>query len=208
MTVPEVIEYAKNKFHAFDVYTGKVGNRFPENLYIKPYDILISYISPWIVPENILKNTRLWNINFHPGPPEYPGIGCFNFAVYNNETFYGVTAHVMEKHVDKGKIIGVKRFELLQEDTVYSLSIKSYSYLFSLFIEVIDYIAKHKNIPHSEETWKRKPYTRRELEDLCKIDLNMNKDEIERRIRATTFPNMPGAYIEIHRHKFEYNERR
>src|SRR5216684_8833236 len=73
-------------------------------------DYIVSYLSPWIVPEPLLNRARRAAINFHPGPPEYPGIGCTNFALYNNETSYGVTCHHMVPKVDTGAIISVKRF--------------------------------------------------------------------------------------------------
>lgn len=204
MTVLEIVEYVKNRFSNVDIYMGNVSDPIPENLFEKYYDIIISYLSPWIVPEKILKKTKLWNINFHPAPPEYPGIGCFNFAIYNNEKQYGVTSHLMEKKVDTGSIIGVKRFPLLESDTVYTLSIKTYGYLFCLFVDVTDYIVLKNNIPFCDENWTRVPYTRKELEELCKIDLSMKKSEIIRRVKATSFPDMPGAYIELFGHKFEH----
>tara|TARA_B100000315_G_C14171228_1_gene404646 strand:- start:339 stop:515 length:177 start_codon:yes stop_codon:yes gene_type:complete len=49
----------------------------------------------------------------------------------------------------------------------------------------------------SNEEWKRKPFTRRELDRLCVISKDMTEDEIERRIKATTYPGKPGAYIEL-----------
>jgi len=74
--------------------------------------LLISYISPWIVPNKVLSNTIKWNINFHPGPPEYPGIGCFNYAIYDSAKQFGATAHIMKPKVDTGEIIGVNRFPM------------------------------------------------------------------------------------------------
>lgn len=76
------------------------------------YDILISYIPPWIVQETILEKTKMWNINFHPGPPKYPGIGGFNFAIFDSVKQFGATAHIMNPKVGTGKIIGVKRFSM------------------------------------------------------------------------------------------------
>jgi len=169
---------------------------------------VVSYLSPWIIPGSVLEKTRKWNLNFHPGPPEYPGIGCFNFAIYNGETVYGVTAHLMNEQVDTGKIVAVKRFPLIESDSVYTLSLKSYESMFSLFFEVIGCILEHNAIPESKERWSRKPYTRRELEELCRISSDMTEDEIKRRIKATYYPGMPGAYIEIFGNRFEYNPER
>ena len=41
-------------------------------------------MSPWVLNNKILKKTNMYNINFHPGSPKYPGIGCFNFAILKN----------------------------------------------------------------------------------------------------------------------------
>lgn len=207
-TVNEVINYLKKHFNEVTIYQGDRESPFPAKAFKEFPDILISYLSAWIIPKEILDRTKLWNINFHPGPPEYPGIGCFNFAIYNKEKGYGVTAHLMNEKVDSGKIIAVKRFPLLETDSVYSLSIKCYEHMFSLFSEVIDLILREKKLPDCDEVWKRKPYTRKELEELCKISSNMTEEEIARRIRATTYPNMPGAYVDIFGYTFEYNPNR
>jgi len=206
--VNEVIRYAKRHFSGVKVYMGERGNAFPRAAEKISADILISYLSPWIIPRSILKKTRYWNINFHPGPPEYPGIGCYNFAIYDNKISYGVTAHLMEEKVDSGKIIWVKKFPLAKTDSVYSLSLKSYKHLLLLFYRVMDAILKNNRLPESDYKWQRKPYTRKELETLCKIYRNMTKDEMRRRIKAVTYPDMPGAYVDIFGHKFEYNPNR
>ncbi len=65
---------------------------------------IISFVSPWIIPENLLNSAQKAAINFHPGPPDYPGTGCYNFALYEGTKKYGVTAHHMEKKVDTGNI--------------------------------------------------------------------------------------------------------
>jgi methionyl-tRNA formyltransferase len=208
-TAGKVINYLKTNFKHVEIYQGEINNKFPlldvEGL---SQDILVSYISPWIIPGSILDRTRLFNINFHPGPPEYPGIGCFNFAIYNEEETYGVTAHLMEEKVDTGRIIAIKRFPLLTTDSVYHLSIRSYEYMFSLFCEVFDYFSIHKELPNCKESWKCRPYKRKELEELCKVLPGMSRHEVDLRIKATAYPEMPGAYIELFGNKFEYNPNR
>ena len=101
-----------------DIYDSSLSNVFPKKIIDNKYDIIISYISNWIIPEIVLQKTKRWNINFHPGPPEYPGTGCFNFAIYDSAENYGATAHIMDPLVDRGKIISVKRFPLDVHDTV------------------------------------------------------------------------------------------
>jgi len=204
----EVIKYLGTHFHEVVTYAGERGDKFPVKAFIHKPDILISYISPWIISSNLLNQTKKWNINFHPGPPNYPGIGCTNFAIYNSEKEFGVTAHIMEEGVDSGKIIGVKRFPILETDDVYSLTIKNYGYLLILFYKIFDYIIRYKELPKCNEKWTRKPYTRRQLEELCRITPDMSREEIEIRIKATKFPRMPGAYTEFYGYRFEYNPNR
>lgn len=83
-------------------------------------------MSPWIIPKGLLERVVKGAINWHPGPPEYSRIGCTNFAIYNNEKEFGITCHYMLDKVDTGKIIGVKRFSILENDTVFSITQKCY----------------------------------------------------------------------------------
>ncbi len=206
--ITEIKDFLTNHFADVYVFSGNRFESFPtEANDIKP-DLLISYLSPWIIPKKTINNTKFWNINFHPGPPQYPGIGCFNFALYDESKEYGVTSHLMETKVDTGKIISVKSFEILKTETILSLSIKSYAFLYTLFIETINNILIHQCLPESTKKWARKPYKRTELENLCKIEMGMSKKEIQKRVKATTYPGMPGAYIEIEDFKFEFNPNR
>ena len=114
----------------------------------------------------------------------------------------------MEPKVDTGKIISVKRFSMDEEENVESLSLKTYLALLSLYKEIISYVLSNKSLPHCDATWKRRSYKRCELEDLAEINLNMSKQEIEKRIRATYFPGKPAPFIKVGGYKFEYNPSR
>ena len=203
--VKEAISFTNKITKDIDIFSGDSDSTFPVTVNKENYDLLISYISPWIVPKAILDKTKRWNINFHPGPPEYPGIGCFNFAIYDTAKQFGATAHLMKPKVDTGQIIGVKRFAMANEETVESLSIKTYSAQLALFKEILEFIGINDSLPISVEKWQRKPYKRNELEKLATIDSNMNKTEIDKRIRATYYPGKPAPFTEIEGYRFEYN---
>ena len=165
-------------------------------------DYIISYLSPWIVPPHMLQRARLAAINFHPASPDYPGIGCNNFALYDGATTYGATCHHMAAEVDCGKIIAVKRFAAYATDTVESILSRTHDHQLSLFYDVMDFILTDRGLPTSDETWTRKPYTRSELNELATIRPDMTKEEVERRIRATTFGDWKPT-TSIHGHVFE-----
>lgn len=172
--------------NAVTIY-GKRGELFPEEALKWKGDIIISYLSQWIIPEKVLKNAAVMAINFHPGPPEYPGIGCTNFAVYDGVTEYGVTCHHMLAKVDTGKIISVKRFPVYKTDTVFAITQRCYALILNQCFEVLDCIIQGQPMPESKEHWTRKPYLRKELNRLCRITPDMPVEEINRRIKATNF---------------------
>ena len=114
----------------------------------------------------------------------------------------------MNPKVDTGEIIGVRRFSMTKEETVQSLSIKTYSALLFLYKDIINYLVDNDSLPQSSEIWKRKPYKRRDLEDLATIKTTMSEQEIKNRIKATYYPGKPAPFIKIYGHKFEFNPKR
>jgi methionyl-tRNA formyltransferase len=158
---------------------------------------IVSYLSPWIVPPTLLARASIAALNFHPGPPEYPGIGCTNFALYAGARTYGVTCHHMAPSVDSGAIVAVRRFPIEPADTVLSLTQRCHAAIADLFADVLGVIARGEPLPSSGDRWTRRPFRRAELDALCRLSPDMPDDELRRRIRATTYPNMPGPYVEV-----------
>jgi methionyl-tRNA formyltransferase len=189
-------DFIQRHFRHPTIFTGDRHDRLPAEILDWEGDLLISFIGSWIIPRELLKKASYAAINFHPGSPEYPGTGCTNFAIYNNEKVYGVTCHYMNAEVDSGNIIAVKRFPVSENDTVYGVTQECYKLIESMFYEIMDCILQGKPLPVSGEKWKRKPYTRKELNELCYISPEMPEEEIERRIRATTYRG-PWAYTRI-----------
>lgn len=150
-------------------------------------DYVISYLSRWVVPEAVLAAARRAAINFHPAPPEYPGIGCCNLALYEDARAYGVTCHHMAARVDTGAIITCERFPLFPADDVASLLTRTYVVLEALFYRIAGDLLRGAELPTSAERWTRAPITRAEFEALCTIDASMPADEIARRVRATDY---------------------
>ena len=168
-------------------------------------DVLISYLSPCIVPEKILNQVRILKINFHPGPPSYPGLGCYNFALLNNEKGYGVTAHEMSKRVDTGKIFKVKYFPIKTKENVKTLIEKSYTQMFYLFKEIMLEFREKKVLSYSRDKWLRKPYSRKEFEKIFELKNLNNKKHIFNLIRSTYLKGFNGPYIDLYGNKFIYS---
>ena len=167
-------------------------------------DIIISYLFPKLIKKKLLLNTKLMPINFHPGPPKYPGIGCTNYAIYNNDKYYGVTSHIMNEKFDSGDILQVTRFSLHREESLYSLTQRAYIYLFEMYLGIVNKL-KNNQLPeiNKEENWNGKAKTRKQFEKFLSLNQNMKQEEIKKRIIATTWPGKGTAYMMIKGIKFE-----
>ena len=124
---------------------------------------------------------------------------------YNNEKEFGITCHYMSDKVSSGKIIETEQFAILENDTVYSITQKCNSLILNSFYRLVEKISNSEPLPVSDEDWKRKPFTRKELDLLSELKPDMTKDEIKKRIKSTTY-DKPWAFVEIKGKKFYYRE--
>lgn len=187
--------FVKQHFKDPVIIFSRRGDPFPSELNDWEGDLLISYLSQWIIPPFLLENASMAAINFHPGPPDYPGIGCTNFAIYNGEKEFGLTCHHMFSKVDCGPIIAVNKFPVFETDTVFSMTQRCYVEILHLFISILSDILQGKNLPVSQEYWKRKAYTRKDLNRLCELTPEMSPEEVEKRVRATTYGDKKWAFM-------------
>lgn len=194
--------FALQHFAQVTVVQGNRHQPLPDEVRHWEGDYLVSYLSPWIIPGSVLSRARRAAINFHPGPPEYPGIGCTNFALYHQARDFGITCHHMEPTVDTGQMIAVRRFPVLPSETVYSLTQRCYAEILTLFCEVMTGIVRGEPLPTSPEHWTRRPYKRVELNALCRLTPEMDAEEVRRRVHALRFPGMPGAYLMVGDQRF------
>jgi len=183
----KALEFCQNNFENVTAHLGKWGDNRPEEIDLWHGDYIISYLSRWIIPESLINNTKIAAINFHPATPDYPGYGCGSFALYDNVVEFGVTCHHMSVAVDTGNIIAVKKFPVYSNDNVDTLLSRTYDFQLVLFFEMLGLILNGELLPKSNEMWSRKPFTRKEFNKLTTITPDMPKEEIEKRIRATSY---------------------
>ncbi len=195
-------DFIRQNFYQPLVFTGGRKDKLPEKVLNWKGDLLVSFISSWIYPKSLLEKASFAAINFHPGSPDYPGTGCTNFAIYNGTKEYGITCHHMKEGVDSGNIIAVKKFSVEEEDTVFSVTQHCYKLIEESFYEIMNLVLQGQPLPVSGEKWKRKPYTRKQLDELCTITPDMSEVEINKRIKATTYKT-PWAFTKIGSHVFK-----
>jgi methionyl-tRNA formyltransferase len=145
---------------------------------------LIAFATGQIVPASILNRLGYGAINFHPGPPSYPGWAPAHFALYNREREFGVTAHVMIEQVDAGPIIDTTLFPIPADISVLGLEGLAYAHLAHLFWRMMGSLATEPSPPPTRPVeWGPKKYSRRNFWDICDIPFDIGREEFEHRIK-------------------------
>jgi len=146
---------------------------------------LISFGGSVIVPAALLARCEGGAYNFHPGPPEYPGIFPSVFALYDNAAIFGVTLHEMTVKVDSGPIVEVARFPIAKEWNRLQLDSAAFSALLGMLAHSAAELADvAKPLSHAHETWGVPYRTRHDFEALCRLPEDATAAEFTRRYRA------------------------
>ena len=186
----------------------KIKNKL-KNLKKNYFDYLFSYRSHLILSKKIINKIEIAAINFHPGTPNYRGIGCTNFALYNQEKIYGSTCHIIDEKIDSGKILNVKLFKISKNENLETLLEKTHKIMLSQSIFIISKIFENKdNLSKflndgKQFKWSKKLYLRKDLNNLYKINRYINKKKLELLINSCNSKNFK-PYIDLHGKKFFY----
>lgn len=187
-------EIARGELGEILVCEGQIGDPEPPMLSSHTPDVLISFLSPWIVRKATLDRCGV-AINFHPGSADYPGTGCYNFALYEEAAEFGTVCHHMLPNVDTGAIIMERRFSVPPDATVESLKLLTMETMIDMFRDIVSGIAAGEPLPASGIQWSRRPFTRREMEALKVCCHSMPDAEVARRVRASVYPGYPGPVL-------------
>ena len=173
------------------------------------FDYLLSFRNLIVLKKTFLDKIKVASINFHPGPPEYRGIGCANFAIINQEKKYGCTTHLMDEKIDNGKILDVRYFNLKKNTNINILTKKTHILIFEMFLDFFEEVFKNrlsiKTLVKRNKNmkWSNKLYNRKQLNDLYKIDPKINKEKLNILLRASNYLSFK-PYLEKNGKKFFY----
>ena len=185
-----VYKFLLKKFNKVDcVWSKKPNEKKVSNIYFKNVDILISFRSYFIFKFKHLRKIKNLSINFHPGPPKYRGFGCANYAIYNKDKFYGVTAHLINNKIDEGKILDVKKFKIHKKislkkllDLTHTKQVIQFKNIINKLIKIDFDKKKIKNFFLNSYKWSSKLGTKNDLEKFYEIK---NEKDLNLKIRAT-----------------------
>lgn len=178
-----------------------------ERVFSVRHELLLSFGTGVIVPSWILDISGLLALNVHAASPQYPGRDPHHFAVYDGVRHYGATMHRMTKSVDAGPIVDVELFEVPSPVTPSGLLARADNAGWSLIARFFQRFSEHgAPTPIPGLAWGPRKTTRKMFLELCRIDPEMTKEEIERRLKATAMPGFRNLYLDLHGHRFRIED--
>ena len=208
----KVCDYFNSEnFEVFTYVSKKMGEKLPEEVFSLNPDFLISFRSLFIIPQRLIDTVNFYSINFHPGPPKYPGSGSVNLALYNGESEFGVTAHLINEYIDNGEIIETVSFKIEDDDNVEKLLSKTHSKMYTLFANVSENLFSNPDkyiedqLKNKERiSWNGQANKISKINKLQKLEINISNEELNRRLRSIHTQEYP-LFIEINGYKFFIN---
>ena len=202
-----LLKYFKSKTNLKIFFSSTYNEKLPKYFYKFNYDYIINFRSYLILRKDILKKAK-YSINFHPSLPKYRGVGCANYAIINNDRFFGSTIHLVNEKIDSGKIISVKKFKLLAnpslkyllQKTHKSMFLQAKSFLKKLLVDKIN--IKHE-IRKNKYKWSKQYNNLSKLNKFYNLDIKLNKRKLEKYFRATVIDNFKPS-IKINGENFLY----
>ena len=168
-------------------------------------DVLVTYGTGVIVPRSILDRLVNPGYNFHPGPPEYPGLDPHYLAIYDGVRTYGATAHFLTQKIDAGPIVGVERVAVPPGCRPLQLLGLGNEASLSLLSRLGPKIAAGLRLePLEGVKWQSRRSSARSFAEACTISPLMSQDEFALR-RAVFNDGSPNLRTIIHGHRFDIN---
>jgi len=170
---------------------------------------LIAFCTDVIVPVDVLRKFNCGTYNFHPGPPDLPGIFPSCFAIYKQTDRFGVTAHRMTEIIDSGDIVGTEYFEIEPGIDRLTLDTLTYNAIIQLFGRLAPELTNFESqLRNSGEQWSGSATTRKDFEKLCEISMDISESDFQLRYRAVGEGPNHALYLNIHGHRFRLDNPR
>jgi methionyl-tRNA formyltransferase len=194
----EIIEFAKdNNIPLFigNPRMGKLAN------FISQFglDVLLSVNYLFLVEEDVISMVK-YPINFHGSLlPKYRGRTPHVWAIINNESQTGVTAHIIDNGCDTGPIVLQKTIEINAQDTGADI-LNKFALLYPVMIREILGNIRSDTLTLTPQDDSLATYFGKRVPEDGKIDWNWQKERIRNWTRALAYP-YPGAFTYLNEKK-------
>ncbi|HEX5656765.1 MAG TPA: AMP-binding protein, partial [Polyangiales bacterium] len=150
----------------------------------EPYDYLLSVVHHAIVGPALLATAGLGAINYHDSLlPSLAGFNATAHALLEARPRHGVTWHRMAAEVDRGEILLQRSFEIGDEDTAFTLSVRCSEACIESFTELLASLENGTLRPQPQQG-ERSFHLRSERPNLALIDPAQPAAVTQRLVRA------------------------
>lgn len=179
-------------------------------LTLPEFDYIVSIQYNKILKAKHIGRAKKLALNLHMAPlPEYRGCNQFSFAIVDGKKEFGTTLHKMEEGIDNGDIIAESRFPIPENCFVKDLYEITYKRSIQLFEDKISDILNGRYTLTPQESLVpvrgTKTIYRKDIEKLKEIDLQWDKDTIERHIRASLMPGFEPPFFKMNDKKVYFS---
>jgi methionyl-tRNA formyltransferase len=178
-----------------DIFLGNPRNNMCSDFIAdKSIDILISVNYIFIIEKQLLQLPSLLAFNIHGSLlPKYRGRTPHVWAIINNESETGITAHVIDENCDTGDIIHQVKVSIENNDTGASLLSKFNELYIPIVDKVIDMVLSNDILNRTPQDNRLASFFGKRTPDDGLINWNWQKERIRNWIRAQAYP-YPGAF--------------
>jgi len=172
-------------------------------------DILYSVQYHEVLKQEHIDKAKQITVNLHMAPlPEYRGANQFSFAIIEGKKEFGTTIHKIDSRIDHGDILFQKRFPIPENCWVGDLYKLTYDASLNLFRQTLVHLINdnYKAVPQELLTAKYgvSLHYKKEMAAIKIIDLEWDKEKMERYIRATSMPGFEPPYCIIDGKKIHF----
>jgi methionyl-tRNA formyltransferase len=167
-------------------------------------NLIFSHACRSIIKKEFLNSFQNLVFNIHPSfLPEERGAATFSWRILNDQKFVAATIHQIDEGIDSGPIIFQKKKILSKKELTVPLdydikTTKMYELIFKDFLKKIQKNQKIITVKQNEKNSSYLPRLYTEINGA--IDFDWNTDQIERFVRAFSYP-YPGAFTFINKQK-------
>lgn len=169
---------------------------FAEQVRAREVDLFLNVHSLFLVPDAILEAPRIGSFNLHPGPlPEYAGLNCISWAIYQGERHYGVTLHWMAPRVDAGDVAFRAPVVIEDDDTALTLGTRCTRAGVTLLERLLEAAPTPGAIPREpQDPSRRRYYAARRVPQDGRLDWSRPAREVTRLVRACDYGPFPSPW--------------
>lgn len=187
-----IIDFAiKNSipFFAGNPRNGK-GYNFIRNINV---DIIASINYLFLIEEDIIGHSNKLTFNIHGSLlPKYRGRTPHVWAIINDETMAGITAHVIDSGCDTGKIIHQIEIPINNDDTG-AIILEKYAQEYYPLVKKVLIDVSLNQLKLTEQNEAEATYFGKRTSEDGEINWGWNKEDIRNWVRAQANP-YPGAF--------------